>query len=123
MPAYMFECECGKQKELFRPMSEAADPVVCECSKPMYRDFTGEKFADCAWKNPLVSDALGVHPSQIPEEMDRLRKAGITDVEFNSEGQAVLHSRKGRRQYMELCEMHDNDGGYGDDHNGRKRDL
>lgn len=68
------------------------------------------------WTKPLLSDALAVHPDQIPDVMERNRRAGL-HVEYNAEdGRPILRSREQRRKLMKLDKCHDRDGGYGDDH-------
>lgn len=64
-----------------------------------------------AW--PIVSDALGVHPDQVPEANHRNKAAGV-NVQYNRKGQAVIPSRGERRKLLRLEKAHDRDGGYGD---------
>ncbi len=42
MPLYDFKCDkCGQVKEVFRPMAEALDELLCECcGEPMRRLYT-----------------------------------------------------------------------------------
>jgi hypothetical protein len=64
-----------------------------------------------AW--PLASDALAVHPRQIPEAMERDRKRGIAS-EYLPDGRMVLRDRGQRRDVLRSLQFHDNQGGYGD---------
>jgi len=65
---------------------------------------------------PLKSDAMAVHPSQIPEAMARNKKHGL-HVEYDPvDGRPILPDRAARRQLMAIEGVHDNQGGYGDDH-------
>jgi hypothetical protein len=66
-----------------------------------------------AWNKPILSNAMACHPSQIPEMMERNRKAGV-HVDYNSEGQPILRSRGDRRNLMRVEQVHDKQGGYGD---------
>ena len=69
------------------------------------------------WSKPILSDALAVHPSQIPEVMERNKKAGLPPIEYESTyGRPILTSREMRRKLMKVSKVHDNQGGYGDDH-------
>lgn len=66
------------------------------------------------WSKAILSDALAVHPEQIPEVMERNRKHGL-EIEYNTEdGRPVLLSRDQRRRLMKIEGVHDRDGGYGD---------
>lgn len=67
---------------------------------------------------PMTSDALAVHPEQIPAVRARNRRHGVRGVEYNAKGQAILADRAARRDLMALEGYHDNQGGYGDDHAG-----
>lgn len=68
-----------------------------------------------AWKRPILSDALAVHPDQIPEAMERDRRHGIA-VEYAPDGRPILRDRDTRRRMMASLGVHDRSGGYGDDH-------
>ena len=64
----------------------------------------------------MKSDALAVHPDQIPEVMARNKKHGV-HVEYDpKDGRAILKDRGQRRDLMRIEGFHDNNGGYGDDH-------
>lgn len=71
---------------------------------------TGDSFCGFA---PLASDALAVHPAQIPEVMERNRRHGLY-TEYDGEGRPILKSRDERRRLMRVEGCHDNNGGYGD---------
>ncbi len=70
--------------------------------------------------DPLISEALGVMKSQVPEMRKTLEKEKIPGVAILDNGQARITSRRGRNKLMELYEkmrgnkMHDIDGGFGD---------
>jgi hypothetical protein len=70
--------------------------------------------------DPLISDALGVIPSQVKQMRETLEKEKIQGVRIMDNGQACITSRRGRNALMKLySEMrgqkyHDIDGGYGD---------
>jgi hypothetical protein len=76
-------------------------------------DGSGETFAG-TWRQPILSDALAVHPAQIPGAMLRNARHGL-HVEYNQEdGRPILRDRGQRRDLMRIEGAHDNDGGYGD---------
>ena len=68
-----------------------------------------------AWKRPIYSDALGVHPAQIERAMALDRAHGVSS-EYLADGRMVLRNREERRKVMGYLGLHDNNGGYGDDH-------
>ena len=70
--------------------------------------------------DPLISEALGVMKSQVPEMRRTLEKEKVQGVAILDNGQARITSRRGRNQLMKLLEemrgnkYHDIDGGWGD---------
>lgn len=74
-------------------------------------------FRQATW--PMESDAAGVHPSQIEEARAHSIAHGVpTEFTPASQGEhggkAIFTSRKHRRDYLRICGLHDNHGGYGD---------
>ena len=64
---------------------------------------------------PLHSEALAYHPKQKAEAERHLANLGVP-TEIDKKGRPVLRDRKHRREVMKALGIHDNDGGYGDDH-------
>lgn len=64
-----------------------------------------------AW--PLVSDALAVHPDQIPEAIESAKRKGVP-TEFDKMGRPIFTSRAHRKSYCEKYHFFDRNGGYGD---------
>ena len=64
-----------------------------------------------AW--PLVSNALGVHRSQVGEAFEHARKNGVP-TEFTADGKVILRDRNHRKAYMRMQGYFDRDGTYGD---------
>lgn len=61
---------------------------------------------------PMKSDALAVHPSQIPEAMERNKKHNV-HVEYDpKDGRAILADRGQRRDLCNIEGVHDRQGGY-----------
>lgn len=79
------------------------------------RDFRAEHAPRHAGADlyPLFSDAMGVHPAQIPEMRRLARQRGVP-TEFTKDGRAVLTSRGHRKDFGEAFGFFDKDGGYGD---------
>ena len=71
--------------------------------------------AECitAWKRPILSDALAVHPDQIPEVLERNRQHGIY-IDYAPDGRPILTNRRDRAKLLKLEGCHDHSGGYGD---------
>ncbi len=65
---------------------------------------------------PMKSEALGCHPEQANELIERNKRHGITGVRYDADGTAILADRGARRDLMALEGVHDKHGGYGDDH-------
>lgn len=62
---------------------------------------------------PMCSEAMGIHPSQIAEAMERDRKAGVP-TSYTPDGRPILLGRGHRKAYLRSYGMHDKQGGYGD---------
>lgn len=69
------------------------------------------------WK-PLASEALAVHPDQIPEAIEDARRKGVP-VEFDAAtGAPVFSCRTQRNAYLKAYGYFDRDAGYGDTQRG-----
>jgi len=77
--------------------------------KPL--DFSRGASSVTLWNKPVVSNALACHPDQIPEIMERNRKAGV-NIDYNSEGQPILRSSRDKLNLMRVENCHDRDGAY-----------
>ena len=64
------------------------------------------------WARPFHSDALGVHPDQIPEATQALRSAGVM-ADFDKEGRLIVTSDKQYREAAKACGLWDGRDGYG----------
>lgn len=62
---------------------------------------------------PLISDALGVHCSQVAEATESAKAKGVP-TEFTPAGQPIFTSREHRKQYCRAYGFFDRNGGYGD---------
>lgn len=107
MPVYCYECpECGRKDELLRRMAQSSDPAPCPaCGNGMRRDYLAEHVhsPDQGYQTPLLSDALGIHPSQIPEAQQR-----FPHHKFAPDGRMVLESHSERNRVMKELGFHDN---------------
>lgn len=62
---------------------------------------------------PRFSDALGVHPDQIPEAVAEYKRNGVK-VEFNAEGQLKMDNRSHQNDVLKAGGWANYDAGYGD---------
>ena len=63
---------------------------------------------------PMVSSAAGVHPGQIKEHMDHLRKMGCGTVHHTRDGDVIFESKGQRKRVLETLGLFDRNGGYSD---------
>ena len=61
----------------------------------------------------MYSDALGVHPDQIPQAIEEARRHGVR-VEFSADGRAKLDSSRHRAAVAKPLGIYDRNGGYSD---------
>jgi hypothetical protein len=64
--------------------------------------------------NPLPQDGAGVMKSQVAEARREIKKRNIQGVRVLDSGQLEVTSRRGRKEFLAMRNLHDNDGGYGD---------
>jgi hypothetical protein len=67
----------------------------------------------CARTWPMLSDAAGVHPDQIPEARAELQKQGV-DANFAPDGRIEFRSKGHRKVVCEAMGLYDRNGGHGD---------
>ena len=67
---------------------------------------------------PMRSDALACHPKQAAAITERNKRHGVTGVHYEKDGTCVIADRGARKALLALEGLHDNHGGYGDDHAG-----
>jgi hypothetical protein len=58
--------------------------------------------------------ALSVDSSQAKEYQDLTKQHGLSGIEFDERGICTIKSRKHRKEFLKILQMHDRDGGYGD---------
>lgn len=71
---------------------------------------SGEDLA-IGWHKPVLSDALAVHPLQIPEAIARDKKHGL-NVEYLPDGRPVLTSQEQKRKMIRSLGFHENNAYY-----------
>lgn len=117
MPTYCYKCKkCRTVTEEVSTIAERKQGVACKkCGALALRDVlsehTGRMPRPGIW--PMVSDAMAVAPSQIPEMLRESKARGVP-TEYTKDGQPILRYREHRSEYMKSFGYHDRDGGYGD---------
>lgn len=66
---------------------------------------------------PFVSEAMAVHPDQIPEAREHAIKNGVP-TDFDSEGRPVVRDRQHKKELCRALGYFDRDAGYGDQQRG-----
>lgn len=64
-------------------------------------------------QKPKLSDALGVHSSQVEEATESAKKHGVP-TEFTPDGRPIIRSRAHQKAYLKAYGFVNKDGGYGD---------
>lgn len=93
-------CPCGRplalRGERFRGTCNGCD-LLASRTPPLADATTG-------W--PLHSDAMGVHPEQVPEEMAALKRLGV-DTRYDDKGRPILENRRHRKAHMKALGLVD----------------
>lgn len=116
MPTFCYTNESlGVTLEEVFPFGKEPPKTITREGRKFKRDLAAE------WRGqpsqagewPILSDAVGVHPSQVKEAEAHAAKHGIP-TEFTPDGRAVLRDKHHRKRYCELIGFFDRNGGYGD---------
>lgn len=67
-----------------------------------------------AYRNGLISQSAGCHPSQVAEFNQNLEDAKITESRFLADGSLRFASRKDRKEICKMWGYVDRDASYGD---------
>ncbi|HOK67210.1 MAG TPA: hypothetical protein PK054_12610 [Anaerohalosphaeraceae bacterium] len=116
MPTYCYRLPDGTIEERFYPMGKAPQTIRTEDGQIGKRDYSAEhgRFKNtrtATW--PMVSVAVGVHPSQREEAMREAAAMGVP-TEFNENGDAIFRSAKHRKAFCRAFGFYDKNGGYSD---------
>lgn len=117
MPIYCYRCQSTNEviEEVY-PSSKIPRRIHRE-GKAYVRDIAAEHGE--GQHRPIgyyESNAMGVHPDQIPEAMADARSKGVK-IDFTPDGTAYwkgVDARQRRKEYCRAYGFHDRDGGYGD---------
>lgn len=113
MPQYCFTSKStGKTYTVLRTISNRDNPPapseVDESDEgPFSRDLTAEQThsTDQEYDKPVFSNALGIHPNQIPEATRR-----FPHHEYAPDGRMILRSHAQRKRVMKELGFFDRDG-------------
>jgi len=111
MPLYCYKCPvCNRPETMLRPMREssAEGPMCQQCSETsMVRDISAEHVnsTDQEYDRPVLSDSLGVHPSQIKDAQRRFQHH-----EFAPDGRMVIRSHNQYKKIRKELGFHDKAG-------------
>lgn len=107
MPTYEFVCDqCGHREDKVRAMAKRDQTSACPiCSTGVLaRDVLAsmKPHTDTGYNQPVYSDAMGVHPSQVTEMRQK-----FPHHEYLDDGRAVVRSHTQREKMMRELGMHD----------------
>ncbi len=118
MPTYDYKCqECGWKFEEIQPMSSEPYAICPKCDGAAKRQLSrnvrllGLESGRAGY--PYHSDAMGVHPDQIPEAQAACQKKGL-DTQYDKEGCPIIRSRKHFKKHAEAFGYYARNAGYGD---------
>lgn len=113
MPLYWYLCEgCGQRRELYCKPTKIYRTTRClKCGRRMRRSLGFHVKPNNNW--PMLSDAAGVHPDQIPDAQREAKDLGVP-ISFHPDGRAVFTSARHRKEYCEAIGLYDRNAGYGD---------
>ena len=121
MPIYAFYCDaCGARFEDQRSMdSPDLGKARCfNCGKVARRDYHAEQAGmdNTCWEPQkyIHSQAMAVHPSQIPEARAFNKSMGVPTTDYDRTGAPVFTSRRHQKLYGEAWGAGKLDAGYGD---------
>lgn len=122
MPFYHYiDRNTGEKFELMMTISEMMrrqkkDGTISHEGRTLHRDITSEHrgFSNTPGAWPMLSDAAGVHPSQVGAAFKESVGFGIPTRFHPETGQAIFESRAHRKAFLKAKGMYDRSGGYGD---------
>lgn len=120
MPLYEFTKENGEKLELVLSFAEfdkrVKDGVITlENGETATYDWGQHSMMSTVPANyPMVCTAAGVHPGQIKEHMEHLRKMGCGQVNHTRDGDLIFESKGQRKKVLEALGLFDRNGSYSD---------
>ena len=120
MPVYEFKTDDGEIVELQMPFAEfdrrvKNGVIKLEDGRKATSYFNpGSAISTVPANYPMVSSAAGVHPAQVKEHMEHLRKMGCGQVNHTKDGDIIFESKGQRKKVCEALGLFDRNGSYGD---------
>ena len=120
MPVYEFQTEDGEIVELTMRFADYDQRVkdgniVLDDGRKARSYFNPRSGISTIPSNyPMVSSAAGVHPGQIKEHMEHLRKMGCGQVNHTKDGDVIFESKGQRKKVCEALGLFDRNGGHSD---------
>lgn len=123
MPTFCYSRTVDGRKhtiERFYPFGKEPKTVTVDGSRyrrDLAAEWCGGKAEDLTQAWPILSDSIGVHPSQVKEAEEHAKKHGVP-TEFTPDGRCILRNKQHRKAYAELIGHYDLNGGYSDPQRG-----
>ncbi len=120
MPIYEFKTEDGEVVELVMPFAEydrrvKDGEIKLDDGRKANSYFNSRAGISTVPANyPMTSSAAGVHPGQVKEHMDHLRKMGCGQVDHTKDGDVIFRDKAQRKKVCEALGLYDRNGGYSD---------
>ncbi len=118
MPCYVYRTPEGRKVELVMTVAEMerrqVDGVIEHEGQKLTRDIAEEWSpregnAFCGAKWPILSDSAGVHPDEIPQAREEMRRKGV-NIDYAGDGRAIFESHAHRRAALKAMGLHEKRG-------------
>lgn len=101
---FCFKCLNGHATKMFIEYEETKKESRCpKCGEILKRDYRAEHTLDKSGDHgcwPMVSEAAAVHPSQIGEAKELIRKKAGVGCDFDVHGRPIFTSMEHRRKCL-----------------------
>lgn len=107
MPTYCFTTKDGTTHERYFPVGKCPKRIRVKgktADRDIAAEHSGQRSGGHGW--PMYSDALFATPQAQPEWRRMLAEKGVTNVEWNKQGQMRLDSQAHQRRVMKALDMH-----------------
>lgn len=120
MPTYEFKTDDGEVVELFMSFAEhdrrvKDDEITLDDGRKAKTFWNAKSGISTVPANyPMVCTAAGVHPGQIREHMEHLRKMGCGQVDHTKDGDVIFRDKRQRKKVCEALGLFDRNASYDD---------
>lgn len=120
MPMYEFKTDDGEIVDVYMSFAEfdrrVKDGIIkLDDGRKATSWFNpGSAISTVPGNYPMVCTAAGVHPDQIKEHMEHLRKMGCGQVNHTKDGDLIFEDKHQRRRVCEALGLFDRNGGFSD---------